>query len=82
MKFVHLLKLMGLVVDLEEQTVLTSNVDVTNLGFLLEGVGIIEAVLKIKHCEDSVSSMMVEDDRGSCQALVLHTPKPDILLPT
>ena len=73
---------MGLVVHLEEQTILTSDVDVADLRFLLQGIRIIEAVLEIKHCEYGVSSMMVEDDRGSCQALVLHTPKPDILLPT
>ena len=81
MELVDLLELMGGVVYLEKEAVLAADVDSLDLGALLEGVGIVVGILEVEDCEDGVSGVVVEDDRGTREVLVLHPPKSNIFLP-
>jgi hypothetical protein len=58
-QLVHLLEFMSGVVDLEQQAVLTANVDALDLRTLLERIGVIVGVLEVKHGEDGVSGVVV-----------------------
>jgi len=80
-ELVDLLELMGGVVYLEKEAVLAADVDSLDLGALLEGVGIVVGILEVEDCEDGVSGVMVEDDRGTREMLVLHPPESNIFLP-
>lgn len=81
MELVDLLELMGGVVYLEEEAVLAADVDSLDLGALLEGVGIVVGILEVEDCEDGVSGVMVEDDGGTREVLVLHPPESNVFLP-
>ena len=54
---------MGLIVDLEEQSVLTAHINMLYLRFLLDRIGIIIAILIIQHSKYGISGMMIEDNR-------------------
>lgn len=81
-QFVDLLQLVGLVVDLEEQPTLAAEVDPADFLVLLEGVGVVVEVLEVENREDCVAGVVVEDDGGAGQVLVLDSPEPDVLLAT
>ena len=82
MKLINFFKFMGLIVYLEEESILTANINSSNLRFLLYGIGIIIEVVKVKDSKNGVTSMMVEDDRRSGQMLVFDSPKSDIFFAT
>ena len=63
MKFVYLFEFTSVVVDLEEKTILTAYVDSPYFSCLLQWIWIIKVVLKVEHCEDRISGVMVENDR-------------------
>lgn len=63
MKLVNLFKFSCFIIDLEQQSTLTADVDSFDLCGLNFWIGIIKCELKIKYCENSVSRMMIEHNR-------------------
>ena len=82
MEFIHLFKLMGLIVYLEKESILTTNIDSSNFRFLFDGIWIIIKVVKVKDSKDGITSMMIKDDRRTRQMLIFNSPEPDIFFST
>lgn len=59
---------------------MAAHVDSLDLRALLERVWVIETVLEVQDCEDSVSCVVVENNWGTWKVLVLDPPKPDVFL--
>lgn len=70
---------MSVVVDLEQQTVLTAHVHIFYFLFLEHGIWIIIGIFEVKHCEDGVSSMVIQNDWSTWQMLIVDSPKSDVL---
>lgn len=78
MKFIDLLKFVGLVVDLEKKTVLTANIDSTDLGTLAKRIGIIIEVFEVEDCKDSVSGVVTQDYGRTRKMLIFDSPESDV----
>ncbi len=63
MQLIHFFELMGGIVDLEEEAVLTAHVYSLNLGPLLEGIGVVVRVFEVQDGENGVPGVVVQDDR-------------------
>ena len=50
---------MSMIVDLEQQTILASNIDILDFLLLDRRVGIVKGILEIEYSEYSVSCMML-----------------------
>jgi hypothetical protein len=72
---------MRIIINLKQQTILTTNKHMTNLCCLFYWIWIVETVLKIKDGEDGVTGVMVQDYGRTWQVLVFYTPETDVLLP-
>lgn len=63
MQFVDFLQLMSGVVYLEQQAVLRAHIDSLDFRALLQRIGVIVGVLKVKDRKNCVSGVVVEHDR-------------------
>ncbi len=82
MKLVHFFQLMSLVIDLEEKSILTADVDSSDFSGLFDGIWVVKMILKVENCENSVSGVMIQNHGRSRQVLVLDSPESDVLFST
>ena len=70
------------IINLKQQAILTTHKHPANLRGLPDGITLLTIKGKIKHSKNCIPSMMIQHNRWSRQMLVLHPPKPNILLTT
>jgi hypothetical protein len=73
---------MRLVIDLEEKSILTADVDSSDFGGLFDGIWVVKMILKVENCENGVSGVMIQNHGRSRQVLVLDSPESDVLFST
>lgn len=79
MELVNFFQLMRLVIDLEEKSILTADVDSSDFGGLFDGIWVVKMILKVENCENGVSGVMIQNYGRSRQVLVLDSPESDVL---
>lgn len=73
---------MGVIIDLEKESVLTSNVDVSDFLALDYRVFLVISKLEVQNCKDSVTSMVLQNNWSTRKMLIFCSPETNILSPT
>lgn len=80
MTLIDILFLFGCIIYLEDHALFGANEDALDWAKLHSRRGVIKWELKIKDRKDSISSLVVEDDRSSSQVRVFDSPETNIFL--